>query len=120
MSKGKLLQEIWDDLPEDRKQRIEAAASAEIESYRSLQELRKAAGITQAGVSEALGMPQGNVSRLEKNSDMLLSTLKGYVEGLGGKLNLTVELPGKAPIALEGLGDLIQQPKLDMNNEITR
>jgi hypothetical protein len=52
-------------------------------------------------------MPQSNVSRLEKNSDMLLSTLQGYIAALGGKLSLTVELPNKPPIALTGLGDLI-------------
>ncbi len=56
-------------------------------------------------------MPQSNVSRLEKGSDMLLSTLRSYVEAVGGKLNLTVELPNKPPISLAGLGDLMGNPK---------
>ncbi len=73
----------------------------------TLQGLRKEAGLTQARVSQVLEIPQSNVSRLEQNSDMLLSTLRSYVEAVGGKLNLTVELPDKPPITLVGFGDLI-------------
>ena len=107
MSKGTVLQKMWDNLPPERQQRIKARATARIEEYRTLQALRKAAGLTQAKVSQELNMPQSNVSRLEKNSDMLLSTLQGYIAALGGKLSLTVELPNKPPIALTGLGDLL-------------
>jgi hypothetical protein len=107
MTKGKFLQNIWDNLPPERQKGIEDRAKARIEVYRSLQELRTAAGLTQETVSAALDMPQGNVSRLERNSDMLLSTLQKYVEAVGGKLCLTVELPNHPPIPLTGLGDLI-------------
>ena len=107
MSKGKILQDIWDNLPAERKEAIEARAAEKIESYRNLQALRSAAKLTQAEVSKALNMPQGNVSRLEQNSDMLLSTLQKYVEAIGGKLSLTVELPNQPPIALTCFGDLI-------------
>ena len=116
MSKGKILQEIWDNLPEERRQGIEARAAEKIEAYRSLQALRSAAGLTQAKVSEELQMPQGNVSRLEKNSDMLLSTLQKYVEAIGGKLKLTVELPNQPPIDLTGLGDLIDRSQTQTEN----
>jgi transcriptional regulator with XRE-family HTH domain len=108
MTKGPILQELWDEMPEDRKQRIQARTRILEDEYLTLQELRKTAGLTQASVSEYLSMPQSNVSRLEKGSDMLLSTLRNYVESVGGKLYLTVELPDKPPIALAGLGDLIE------------
>ena len=107
MTKGTLLQQIWDDLPEKRKTHIQEQAAQKIEEYRTLQQLRKKAGLTQANVSKKLNMSQSNVSRLEKNSDMLLSTLQGYIETIGGKLNLTVELPNSPPIPLTGLGDLM-------------
>lgn len=55
-------------------------------------------------------MPQSNVSRLEKGSDMLLSTLRQYVEAIGGKLDLTVELPNEPPIRLNVLSDLVNPP----------
>lgn len=107
MTKGPQLQEIWDNLPEERKQQIHKRAEALKSEYLTLQELRKRAGLTQARVSQILEMPQSNVSRLEQNSDMLLSTLRSYVEAVGGKLSLTVELPDKPPIILAGMGDLI-------------
>lgn len=111
MSKGKILQNIWDGLPEDRRKKIKAKAAKRIAEYYTLQEIRKEAGLTQARVSEVLDMPQSNVSRLEKNADMLLSTLRSYIEAIGGKLNLTVELPDRDPIALAGLGDLMEHGK---------
>jgi len=111
MTKGKTLQKIWDDLPEKRKRRIHARAKKLEAEYLSLQELRQKAGITQAKVSRVLHIEQGNISRLEKNSDMLLSTLRKYIEAVGGKLNLVVELPNKPPIALGGIGDLLEDPK---------
>lgn len=107
MTKGPILQEIWDNLPSERKARIEARTRELEAEYLTLQELRKKAGLTQAGVSQELGMPQSNVSRLEKGSDMLLSTLRQYVEAIGGKLNLTVELPNEPPIRLNVLSDLV-------------
>lgn len=108
MTKGPHLQKIWDELPEERKERIRARTEALQAEYLTLQELRKTAGLTQANVSKGLNMPQSNVSRLEKSADMLLSTLRGYVEAVGGKLHLTVELPNKPPITLSGLGDLME------------
>ena len=107
MTKGPLLQEIWNDLSEERKQRIEKRAEELETQYLTLQELRKEAGLTQARVSQILEMPQSNISRLEQNSDMLLSTLRNYVEAMGGQLNLTVELPGKPSVTLVNIGDLI-------------
>jgi len=111
MTKGQTLQKVWDGLPEERKRRIRARAQVLEAEYLSLQELRQKAGISQANVSKVLNMEQGNISRLEKNSDMLLSTLRKYIEAVGGKLNLIVELPNKPPIALSGIGDLLEDSK---------
>ena len=44
-------------------------------------------------IAQQLGINQENVSRIEKRSDLLLSTLSGYVEAMGGKLSLVVEFP---------------------------
>lgn len=107
MTRGPELQGIWDQLADERKRRVEAQAQALRVEYLTLQDLRKEIGLTQVQVSRALDIPQSNVSRLERSSDMLLSTLRSYVEAVGGKLNLVVELPDKQPIILEGLGDLI-------------
>lgn len=107
MSKGKNLQSIWDNLPLERKQRIQARTEELEIEYLSLQELRKAAGLTQAEISRILEMPQPNVSRLEKESDMLLSTLRNYIHAMGGNLTISVELPNKPPVRLNLLSDLL-------------
>lgn len=108
MTYGVPLEEMLARLPEDRRKAVLERAEELKAEYASLKELRRMAGLTQARLSESLGMAQNNVSRLEKNSDMLLSTLRSYVEAVGGKLNLTVELPGAPPIHLTGLGDLVE------------
>ena len=107
MTKGKILQEIWDNLPDERKQRIQARTEELEMEYLTLQELRKNAGLTQAAISQKLNMPQPNVSRLERESDMLLSTLRNYVNAMGGELTISVELPNKTPVRLNMLSDLI-------------
>lgn len=107
MTKGKILQEIWDNLPDERKQRIQARTEELEMEYLTLQELRKNAGLTQAAISQRLNMPQPNVSRLERESDMLLSTLRNYVNAMGGELTISVELPNKTPVRLNMLSDLI-------------
>jgi predicted XRE-type DNA-binding protein len=107
MTKGKILQNIWDNLPDDRKERIQARTEELEVEYLTLQELRKAAGLTQAEISRNLEMPQSNVSRLERESDMLLSTLQNYIAAMGGSLIITVELPNKPPLRLNMLSDLV-------------
>jgi predicted XRE-type DNA-binding protein len=53
-----------------------------------LQELREMAGKTQGKVAKALGITQPQVSQFEHREDFLLSTLKRYVEALGGELEV--------------------------------
>ncbi len=93
-------------LPEDRRKRIEEVADALIAEEMTLRDLRKARNQTQARVAERLGINQENVSRIEQRSDLLLSTLSGYVEAMGGKLNLVAEFPDRPPITLTGIAAL--------------
>ena len=108
MTKGPLLQKFWDELPDSRKKAIQARAKQKIEAYEKLQAVRKAAGLTQTKIAQELQIPQDNVSRLEKESDLLLSTLQDYIKAIGGKLHLTIELPGQPAIPLNSLTDLIE------------
>jgi DNA-binding XRE family transcriptional regulator len=112
MTKGKYLQQIWDDLPSDRRQQIEIRTQELKAEYLALQELRQLLGLTQAEVAQKLGMPQSNISRLEKSSDMLISTLRGYVEAVGGKLEIAIEMPDRPTVKLHNLGDLVDRINL--------
>ena len=105
------LAERMNKLPEARRQKVEERAKALIAEEMSLQDLRKARKQTQVSVAQQLGINQENVSRIEKRSDLLLSTLSGYVEAMGGKLSLVVEFPDRPPIALTGIATLDKEAR---------
>jgi transcriptional regulator with XRE-family HTH domain len=69
----------------------------------TLQDLRKARELTQQRMAELLGIKQANVSRIEKRSDLLLSTLGSYVAAMGGRLRLVAEFPDRPPVVLSKL-----------------
>lgn len=56
----------------------------------SLRDVRKDLGRTQVQVAKEAGMSQGDLSRLERRSDHLLSTLERYAHALGGQLDIAV------------------------------
>jgi len=58
-----------------------------------LAELRKHRGVTQVQLADKLQISQGNVSELEHRRELYLSTLREYVEALGGKLELIAVFP---------------------------
>lgn len=103
--KGKLLQEVWDTFSEAEKAQIHERAQELRTEYATLQDLRKARELTQERMAEMLCIKQENVSRLEKRSDLLLSTLRSYVAAMGGDLKLIVEFPGRPPVTLIGFGE---------------
>lgn len=102
------LTERMDRLPPDRRKRVEERALALIAEEMSLRDLRKARKQTQVRVARKLGINQENVSRIEQRSDLLLSTLSGFVEAMGGKLSLVAEFPDRPPVALTGIAALDQ------------
>ena len=87
------LRERMDSLPSVRRKMVEERANALILEEMSLRDLRKARQMTQVSVAKELGINQENVSRMEKRSDLLLSTLGNYVAAMGGNLRLVVEFP---------------------------
>jgi DNA-binding XRE family transcriptional regulator len=60
-----------------------------------LRVVRELSGKTQNEFAEELGIPQSNLSRLETRDDMKLSSIRRYVEGLGGKLEVIAVIDGK-------------------------
>ena len=76
-----------------------------IEDALALAELRQARQITQVQLAGALGISQGNVSRLEGRSDVYLSTLRSYVEALGGQLEIAAVFDGERVVMAIGPDD---------------
>jgi transcriptional regulator with XRE-family HTH domain len=88
-----------------QRKKIEARAAELIAEEMSLRDLRKARKLTQSRVAKALGVTQDSVSRLEKRSDLLLSTLRKTVQAMGGDVRIVAEFPDRAPVALSVLSD---------------
>ena len=57
-----------------------------------LSSIRQAVGVTQVQLAAALDTSQGQISRIERQSDMLLSTLSGYLTALGVDAQIVVEV----------------------------
>ncbi|MHC4696398.1 MAG: helix-turn-helix domain-containing protein [Planctomycetota bacterium] len=90
-------------LPRERRAKVEARAAELIAEEMTLRDMRKARELTQAEVAKQLRIGQDTVSRLEKRSDLLLSTLQSFVQVMGGRLRLVAEFPDRPPVVLTGL-----------------
>lgn len=100
------LKEKMADLAPGRRARTEAETERLHREYLTLQQLRKAKELTQAQLAETLGVRQATVAKMEKRSDLMISTLRRCIEAMGGRLELIVEFPDHAAVRLEGLGDV--------------
>ena len=85
--------------------KVEARAAELMAEEMTLRELRHARKLTQVRVAKKLGITQDSVSRLEKRSDLLLSTLRKTVEAMGGNLSLVAKFPDRAPVVLSGIAE---------------
>lgn len=87
------LDQMMENLSPERRERIEAMAEELIQDAH-LATLREELHLSQQKIADALGISQPAVAKIEqKDNDPRLSTLKRYVEAMGGKLKLSVELP---------------------------
>lgn len=102
----KTLKSKLNKLPAERRKKISKRAKELITREMTLRDLRKALALTQTDVSSKLHMNQEAISRLERRSDILLSTLISYIKAMGGELNLTAKFPNRTSIKLSGFGDI--------------
>jgi transcriptional regulator with XRE-family HTH domain len=70
-----------------------------------LHQLRQALKLSQEKVAEELGITQAAVSRLEHRPDLFVSTLRRFVEAMGGELEIRVRFPN-GTVTLADLGDV--------------
>ena len=99
---AKTLEEKLASLSPQRRAKIAARTEELIAEEKSLSELRRARALTQKSLARKLGIGQESVSKLESRSDLMLSTLRNYVEALGGRLDLVAKFPNSPPVSLSG------------------
>lgn len=95
------LDKVLEKLPLKRREKVERRAA----ELATLKDLRQAVKRTQVELASSLGVGQDTISRLEQRSDMLISTLKRYVEAMGGELDLVARFPNRPPLVIDRIAE---------------
>jgi len=91
---------IREQMAPERQERIQARTQELLDEL-PLQELRQARALSQEELAEVLGLNQATISKLERRTDMYLSSLRRFVEAMGGELEISANFPeGKVRIQL--------------------
>jgi transcriptional regulator with XRE-family HTH domain len=101
------LDQVMASVPAKRRARIERRAN----ELATLKDLRRAVERTQEELAAKLGVGQDTVSRIERRSDILLSTLRRYVEAMGGQLQLVARFPNRPPVVIEQIAAATTSPR---------
>lgn len=104
---ARTMESVIADMPPERRARVEARADGMKAEIEGLKALRLLAERSQQQIAQSLGIKQPAVLKIERQTDLYLSTLRRFVEAAGGTLELRVELPGKGVMHLTGMGELM-------------
>ena len=94
---AKNLNDVLAALPPKRRAKVEQRAG----ELATLKDLRLAVAHTQQDLAANLGVGQDTISRIEHRSDLLLSTLRRYIQAMGGELDLVARFPNRPPVLLD-------------------
>ena len=89
---AKNFQELQSKMSREARARSERAADKMI-SEMGLAELRTAMDLTQEALADALDVKQASISKMERRSDMYISTLSKIIEAMGGELQIVAKMP---------------------------
>lgn len=102
-----------------QRKKVEARAAQLMAEEMTLRQLRQACRLTQQKVAKSLRIGQEGVSKIERRSDLLISTLREYVNAMGGQLSLVVEFPDREPVILSGITEVAQDSRSDRKHAHT-
>lgn len=94
-------------LTPEQRAKVDELARQLIAEEKSLREIRKARECSQAELAKKLGMNQGDLSKFERRTDVYLSTVRHYVEALGGTLDLIATFPDTGSVKIANFGDAL-------------
>ena len=89
---GRKFSELRARMPPDNRKRA-AARAAEMIAAMPLQELRQARKLSQESLAASLGQRQSGISKIEQRTDVYISTLRRYIEAMGGRLDIVAHFP---------------------------
>ena len=92
MSGHRPFDELTKDFTPQRRRRVEAM-KAKLLADMPLHELRRARVLTQQDLAETLKVKQPAIAKLEQRADVYVSSLRSYIEAVGGRLKIIAEFP---------------------------
>lgn len=101
---AKKFSELRAKMSPEARARVDARVQAALQEM-PLNELRRARELAQKTVGDLLGMAQPEVSKLEQRSDALISTVRHYIEAMGGELDIVARFR-EGDVRITQFGDL--------------
>ncbi|HWG21319.1 MAG TPA: XRE family transcriptional regulator [Terracidiphilus sp.] len=86
----------WKDIRRKHSPEVEAEIQRKVKALVdsvTLNQVREARNLTQANLANILGVNQGSVSKMEKRTDMYVSTLRSFIQAMGGQLQIKAVFP---------------------------
>jgi transcriptional regulator with XRE-family HTH domain len=94
------LEDYLAGLPQAEQAAVRARGAELIAEEAGLRELRKARAQSQEQLAQRLGINQAAVSKIERRTDMYISTLRDLVRALGGELEIVATFPDQSPVRI--------------------
>lgn len=83
-----------------------------VKAQMALDELRQARQMTQESLATILNVKQSSVSKMEKRTDMYVSTLKTFVKAMGGELHIVASFPDRGNVEINQFEDIDEKKAL--------
>ncbi len=106
-------EDIMASLPQERQRAIHQGTQRLIAEEMNIRELRRRREISQQIMGQRMGVNQTAVSRMERRNDMQVTTLRSFVEAMGGRLTMLAQFPDQPPVRITPAGSSLTDPKLD-------
>jgi len=108
---ARTLDDFIASLPEEEQQAIHQETERLIAEEMTLRALRQARARSQEEVGHLLHIKQAAVSRLERRTDMYVSTLRAFIEAMGGELDIIARFPDHTSVRINQLEELGEGPR---------
>jgi transcriptional regulator with XRE-family HTH domain len=84
--------ELEEKMPAESRERVRKRVQEAI-AQMALDELREARKLTQVQLAKTLAVDQGSISKMERRTDMYISTLRNFIQAMGGELHIRADFP---------------------------
>jgi transcriptional regulator with XRE-family HTH domain len=102
---AKKIDSLREGLSPERRARIEAKKE-QMRSEMRLYDLRRARELSQETIAATMGVPQSAISKIERRTDAYVSTVRRYLQAMGGELHIVAVFPDGAEIEINQFGTI--------------